>query len=435
MTILVVDDSSDMQELIKRQLEAKGYYVLSVCSVVEAISFLEEGNIDVLITDLNMPEIHGEQLVRYSAEHFPELPVLVITGYPEVDTAVNVMKFGAFEYLIKPFSEDDLLDSIEKIIVIKGENVFQEINTEGFEDYYGIIGSSTKMRHLFAIIDRAKDTSATILISGESGTGKELVARAVHYSGKTSSKPFVSVNCGAIPDQLIESELFGHVKGSFTGAISNKVGFFEAANGGTLFLDEISNTTLELQAKLLRAIQEKEITPVGSIKNVKIDVRIIAATNIDVKKMVEQGKFREDLFYRLNVISIDIPPLRDRNNDLNRLIEYFVGKYSKEYGKKRLSFARGVLQILEKYTWPGNVRELENFIQRLIIMTDGKIQIRQIPDYMKEKISNKSELELLSLREVEKIHIQKILTYTNNNKSEAAKILGIDRKTLRERLK
>lgn len=435
LSILVVDDSRDMLELVRRQLQDLGLNPFISDNVLDGIEILENTEIDLLITDLNMPEVGGEQLIRYSSEHFPKLPILVITGYPSINSAVNVMKMGVLEYLIKPFTADELEDALNSILK---ENITSipdaSDSPELINGFQGIIGSSPKMQSLFRTIQRTKSNKATILVSGESGTGKELVARAIHYYGDFSTAPFVPVNCGAIPDQLLESELFGHLKGSFTGAISNRTGFFQAADGGTLFLDEISNTTLEVQAKLLRAIQEKEVTILGGTKSQKINVRIITASNVNLLDLIAQGKFREDLYYRLNVISIEIPPLREREGDITALIKFFNKKFSAEQSKPKLKLDRNVQNTLNKYSWPGNVRELENFIQRLVVMHDDVITMNEVPDYMKLKIETTNS-NSLSLKEVEKKHILNVLAANDNNKTKAAEILGIDRKTLREKLK
>lgn len=436
LSILVVDDSRDMLELLRRQLNDLGMNPFVSDNVVDGIEILESTEIDLLITDLNMPKIGGEQLIRYASEHFQNLPILVITGYPSIDSAVNVMKMGALEYLIKPFTSEELKDALNDVLKVdlsKGE-----INEpEKIEDFQGIIGASPKMQQLFHTIKRTKSNKATILITGESGTGKELVARAIHYNSDFSSSPFVPVNCGAIPDQLLESELFGHLKGSFTGAISNRAGFFQAADGGTLFLDEISNTSLEVQAKLLRAIQEKEVTPLGGTKSQKIDVRIVTATNVNLPELIRQGKFREDLFYRLNVITLEIPPLRERNGDIVKLMRFFNKKFSSESSKTKIKFDRQVIDVMNNYSWPGNVRELENFVQRLVVMHDEAITLNEVPDYMKSKIDSSflDETVTLTLREMEKKYILKVLAANNDNKTKAAQVLGIDRKTLREKLK
>ena len=436
-SILVVDDSRDLLELLRRQLKEQGWNPFVSDNVMDAIDILENTKVDLLITDINMPEISGEQLIRYVSERIPNLPTIVMTGFPDVNSAINVMKLGALEYLIKPFSEKDLVNAINKVMLTSESTREDAPNQEDFspKQFQGLIGASSLMQELYYTIDRVKSNKATILISGESGTGKELVARAIHYNSDFATAPFVPVNCGAIPDQLLESELFGHIKGSFTGAITNRAGFFQAANGGTLFLDEISNTTLEVQAKLLRAIQEKEVTAIGSTKPQKIELRIITASNVNLEELIEQGKFREDLYYRLNVISLEIPPLRKRGEDILLLVRYFNNKYSKEMGKDELRFERNVLKIFESYQWPGNVRELENFIQRIVVMHDGLISVDEIPEYMKNKVKLTSSNKFETLAEMEKKYIQKVLISTKNNKSEAARILNIDRKTLRDKLK
>jgi two-component system response regulator HydG len=432
-SVLVVDDSRDMLELIRRQLQDININPFISDNVIEAIEILETTDIDLLISDIHMPNIGGEQLIRYTSEHFPKLPILVISGYPDVNVAVNVMKMGALEYLVKPFTAEELEASLSSILSIEKEEVEQE--EEQLSSFQGIIGSSQRMQELYRTIHRTKSNKATVLISGRSGTGKELVARAIHYHSDFSSAPFVPVNCGAIPQHLIESELFGHLKGSFTGAISNRVGFFQAANGGTIFLDEIGNTSLDVQAKLLRVLQEKEVTVLGGTKSQKIDVRIISATNVNLLELVRQNKFREDLYYRLNVISLDIPTLSEREGDVVSLIRFFNDKYSKELAKKPLKFGKGVMSTFENYSWPGNVRELENLIYRLVVMHDEKISMEEIPDYLKVKIEASEGDTLLTLKEVELKHIKKVLVACDNNKTQAAKILDIDRKTLREKLK
>lgn len=432
-SILIVDDSRDLLELLRRQLKSRGLNPMTADNVVDAIEVLENTKIDLLISDINMPGIGGEQLIRYVSQHYQHLPVLVMTGYPDVNSAVNLMKQGVIEYLIKPFPADDLFDAIARVAPIRKTEAIESITAAA---PLGIIGNAPKMQALYQIIERTKSNKATVLISGESGTGKELVARAIHYQSDFSSAPFVPVNCGAIPESLIESELFGHVKGSFTGAINNRTGFFQSAHGGTLFLDEITNTSLEVQAKLLRAIQEKEVTPLGSNTSQKIDVRIISATNVDIHELIRQKKFREDLFYRLNVISLEIPALREREGDVPLLIQYFVNKFCAELSLPTLKFERKALTTLEQYSWPGNVRELENFIQRLVIMTDQKVSMADIPSYMKMSADIfKGQQEFITLREFEKKYILKVLRATNNNKTEAARILQIDRKTLREKIK
>ena len=436
LSVLLVDDSHDMLELLRRNMNDLGLNPFATSTVVDAIEILETTPIDLVITDLNMPEIGGIQLVKYMSQHYTKTPILVITGYPKVEDAVEVIKLGALEYLVKPFTFDELQESIKKVLSQNLSVAKEDESIEVVTSFHGIIGRSAVMQKLFATIEKTKNNKATVLISGESGTGKEMVARAIHYNSSFSSAPFVPVNCGAIPEQLLESELFGHVKGAFTGATTNRIGFFQAADGGTLFLDEITNASMAVQAKLLRAIQEKEVTMLGDTKAQKINVRIITATNANITEQVLNNTFREDLYYRLNVISISIPPLRERKEDIELLINAFNEKFSKETGKKPLKIKANIKAVLTKYSWPGNIRELENFIHRLVVMNDKTVDIGDIPDYMKMNVPHSSkEASILSLAEVEKKHIEKVLIATENNKTKAAEILGIDRKTLREKLK
>jgi two-component system response regulator HydG len=434
LSVLLVDDSHDMLELLRRNLTDMGFNAFAASTVVDAIDVLENTEIDLVVTDLNMPHIGGMQLVKYMSQHFSQIPVLVITGFPDVRNAVEVMKLGAMEYLIKPFTQDELQASIEKVL---GEiKVPQKKNDEIIESFHGIIGRSEPMQKLYHAIDKTKNNRATVLITGESGTGKEMVARAIHYNSAFSASPFVPVNCGAIPDQLLESELFGHMKGAFTGATISRAGFFQAAQGGTLFLDEISNASLTIQAKLLRVIQDKEITMLGATKSQKIDVRLISASNAMLDEQIEKGSFREDLFYRLNVITIHIPPLRERKEDIPLLIDYFNSRYCKEYDKKLLKISKQIRGILSAYSWPGNVRELENFINRMVLMSDIQMKIEDIPVHMKMSSPKVIQDDLtMTLAAAEKHYIVKVLESCGNNKTKAAQVLGIDRKTLREKLK
>jgi two-component system response regulator HydG len=435
-SVLLVDDSRDMLELLRRYMNGMGLTPFTTNNVVDAIAVLEQSPVDLVITDLNMPEVSGTQLVRYIAQHFPKVPVLVITGFPDVQVAVEVMKQGAVEFLVKPVTETELRTAVEKVLGTNTEEVAETATETAPTVVHGIIGRSSGMQEVYRIIDRTRNNIATILVSGESGTGKEVIARAIHYNSDRSTAPFLAVNCGAIPDQLLESELFGHTKGAFTGAATNRVGFFQAADGGTLFLDEIGNATAAVQAKLLRAVQEKEVTMLGGTKPQRVNVRLISASNSDLNEMVRTGTFREDLYYRLNVINIHLPPLRDRTVDIPLLINHFNAKYSKDMGKKPLRIPARVMDALETYHWPGNVRELENFVHRLVIMKDAMVAMEDLPAIMKmdgpERID---ENAARTLAEVEKQHIQRVLESAGQNKTKAAEILGIDRKTLREKLK
>ncbi|WP_028892811.1 sigma-54 dependent transcriptional regulator [Tenacibaculum sp. 47A_GOM-205m] len=433
--ILIVDDDVHILELLHRHLQSWNYHTYKAVSVKEAVAILRDTSIDLLITDLKMPEVDGFELVKFVSEHYPKLPKLIVTGYPSVQDSLEAIKSGVVAYLTKPFTKSELKDAMDD--ALKKSKKVQDSNTQKKEhkEFYGdMIGASEKINEIFQIIDRVKNNKATVSVRGESGTGKELVARAIHYEGKFSKEPYIAVNCGAIPENLLESELFGYVKGAFTGADKNRDGFFQAANGGTIFLDEIGNASLNVQAKLLRALQEKEVVKVGAQKAEKVDVRIIAATNNNLKEMIQEGSFREDLFYRLTVVEIEVPPLRERKEDISMLAEKFLFKYGVEYKDRFVKMSPKALDVLMRYDWPGNIRELENIIQRAVIMCDRVVEVEHLPDSLKYNV-NFSEEGLISLKEMEKRHIQHVLNATNNNKTQAAKILQIDRKTLREKLK
>ena len=432
--ILIVDDDINILELVQRHLQSLNYHTYKAVSVKQALAILKDTAIDLLLTDIQMPDVDGLELIKYVSEHYPHIPKLVITGFPSLAGALNVIKSGASDYLTKPFKKEDLKVAVKKSLenekplkLAASKTSHQNLNIE-------MIGNSAAFLKVKDIINRVKDNKASILVLGESGTGKELVSRAIHYSGKFSNQPFIAVNCAAIPENLLEAELFGYTKGAFTGANENRNGFFQAAHKGTLFLDEIGNASLAVQAKLLRALQEKEITKVGSQKVEKIDVRIIAATNENLTTLIEQKKFREDLYYRLTVVEILVPPLRERKEDIKLLVTKFLKKYGIEYKDRLLNISQNALAILERYNWPGNIRELENVIQHAVIMSDGIIDVENLPNNLKFQI-NFPESSLKSLAEIEKEYIQRVLSSTNNNKTKAAEILQIDRKTLREKLK
>lgn len=433
--ILIVDDDYDMLELVQRQLQEQNFHSYKAASVVEAINILKYNAVDLLITDLQMPGIGGMELIKYVEEHFPKVPKLVITGYPSIDGALSAMKSGALDYLVKPFTTEELKTSVEKTLPKQSLRSKDNTPSNGKTMVYaGIVGQSKEIELLIDLIERVRNNRATVLIQGESGTGKELVARAIHYKGSFAANPFIAVNCGAIPEDLLEAELFGYKKGAFTGANENRDGFFQAAARGTIFLDEIGTASLTVQTRLLRVLQEKEVRRIGEQKAHKIELRIIAATNGDLQKMVENGSFREDLYYRLNVMHIETPPLRNHKSDITLLAKNFLKKYAAEYAKPNIEFTPKALQVLERYDWPGNVRELENVVQRAIIMSEHNIDIEQLPDYFKYPAPTISSISK-SLQQVEKEHILKILASVDNNKTRAAEILQIDRKTLRKKLK
>ncbi|TXD50958.1 MULTISPECIES: sigma-54-dependent transcriptional regulator [unclassified Polaribacter] len=433
--ILAVDDDIHILELLQRHLQSFNYHVYKAISVKEAVEILRDTQIDLLITDLKMPEIDGFELIKFVSENYPEIPKLIVTGFPSVQDSLAAIKSGVVDYLTKPFTKDELIVAVDKSINSKKQLAINSSNSsQNNKSTYGeIIGNSEKINHVIQIIEKVKNNKATVFIKGESGTGKELVARAIHYQGKYSRAPFIAVNCGGIPENLIEAELFGYTKGAFTGADKVREGYFQAANGGTIFLDEIGNAPRSVQSRLLRVLQEKEVVKVGAQKPEKIDVRIVTATNSNLREMIKNDTFREDLYYRLTVVEIDVAPLRDRKEDIPLLVEKFLHKYGIEYKDRFIKIAPEASKVLERYHWPGNIRELENVIQRAVIMCDKVIEIKHLPDTLKFNIDFPND-ELVSLKEIEKRHVIKILNATNNNKTKAAEILGITRKTLRQKL-
>jgi two-component system response regulator HydG len=429
--ILIVDDNYDMLNILQRSIKALNYHTYKASSVNEAIEVLKSNSIDLLITDLDMPEINGIELLKYTKEHFPLLSKLVVTGMPSIDTAINSLKSGAVDYITKPFTTDELTTAIKDSL---SKPLISDTTIVGEENSYAeIIGKSSHFKDLVDVIKRVQNNNVNILIEGESGTGKELIARAIHYQGNLAKMPFISINCGGIPESLMESELFGHVKGAFTGASESKIGLFQAASGGTIFLDEIGNAPMAIQTRLLRVIQEKEITRVGATIPEKINVRIISATNSDLNEMVLKGTFREDLYYRINVVNIKTTPLRERREDILLLTKNFIEKYAVEFNKPKIIIDEKVSNILMRYKWPGNVRELENLIQRMIIMSDEVITLQNVPEHLKYNIPQQSDF-LKSLKEYEKEQIVKVLNAVGNNKTKAANILKIDRKTLNQKI-
>ncbi|MGB2770281.1 MAG: sigma-54 dependent transcriptional regulator [Candidatus Zixiibacteriota bacterium] len=434
--LLVVDDSPQTLEVLQRNLKSEGYQVFAAASVSEAIRVLETTAVDLVVTDLKMPKVSGIDLVRHVRENCKDTEVMTITGYPSIEGAVKAIKTGAEEYLTKPFTDEELFSAVrrtlDKLHLRRlGEARLQKMPSAP----YGLIGESEVMQKVLTTIAKTASTSATVLISGESGTGKELVARAIHYSSTRASSTFVPVNCGGIPEGLLESELFGHVKGAFTGATESRAGFFQTADGGTIFLDEISDTSLSMQTKLLRVLEDKEVYMVGASRSRKVDIRIIAATNKDLASLVGKGVFREDLFFRLHVLTVAMPPLRERGDDILLLAHNFAAKFAEEFGKATPRFSDNALQVLRNYHWPGNVRELENVVQRLVVMTDSDlIEVSDLPSLMRFSALRETGLDR-TLAEVEAEYIRNVLVSVKGNKTKAAEILQIDRKTLREKLK
>lgn len=443
--ILVVDDEPGMREFLEIMLQKDNYLVETASDGADAIQKIEKDLFDLAVVDVQMPVMNGIEVLKRINEKSPETTVIMITAFASHETAIEAMKLGAYDYITKPFKIDEIKLVIKKALDkkrLERENARLRKELETKYGFGNIIGRSPSIVKIFELIKRVSELKVNVLLTGESGTGKELVARAIHYSGTRHDGPFVPVNCGAIPETLMESELFGYRRGAFTGALRDKKGLFEEANGGTIFLDEIADLPLHLQVKLLRVIEEKSIRPLGSTEPVPIDVRVIAATNKKLEDEVAKGKFREDLFYRLNVIKITLPPLRERREDISPLAIHFIGKYSHEMGKDIRGISPKALEILENYHYPGNVRELENIIARCVALETSNV-IRQ--ETLPQLVSGKNYLDLETgfsssagldtlLDNVEKKMIEKALRSTGGNKTEAAKLLGITLRSLRYRL-
>lgn len=432
--VLVVDDSPDTLEVIRRNLQAAGFRVVAVPGVVEAVRALAATAVDLVVTDLRMPGGSGLDLVRHVRENHADIEVIMVTGYASVPGAVEAMRTGAHEYLAKPFTDSELLDAVNRAVERLRLRRSATAGPAAAPAKWGILGSSAAMRVLLRDVEKAGRSNATVLVLGESGTGKELVARAIHYGGERAAAPFVPVNCGGIPEGLIEGELFGTRRGAFTGAHESRAGFFQTAEGGSIFLDEVAELTLPMQAALLRVLQDKTIMMVGAREARKIDVRVIAATNRRLEALVEKGLFREDLYYRINVVPIVVPPLRERTDDIPVLVGHFARRFAAELGRTAPRFTDHALSVLNTYAWPGNVRELENVVQRLVLMAEGDVvDAPDLPSLMRYKIGRAAAADR-SLAEVEAQHIQAVLDRVGGNKTRAAAILGIDRKTLRAKL-
>ena len=434
--ILVVDDAPDTVEVLRRNLTDRGFKVYTAPGVAEAMAILEATNPALVITDYKMPKASGMELARHIRENRPEVQVVMVTGYASIKGAVEAVKGGVAEYLPKPFTDAELFDVVDRVLDQHPPgDAPAEDEDEGDLADFGILGRSTAMRRVYRDVRKASTSRATVLVTGESGTGKELVARAVHYASAVAAAPFVPVNCGAIPESLIESALFGHVKGSFTGANESRAGFFRTADGGTIFLDEIGETSPSMQVKLLRVLQEGEICMVGSTKPQRVNVRIVAATNKDLLSLVQREKFREDLYYRINVITIGLPPLRKRGGDVLLLAGHFARRFAEREGRPVPTFSEAATEALTNYSWPGNVRELENVLHRLVVMADDEtINAPDLPSPIRYSPGGQVGLNR-TLAEVETEYVRNVLASTGDNKTQAARILGIDRKTLRQKLK
>lgn len=443
-TILVADDDVVARELLAEALRKEGYHVEAFADGEDVITRGRQGRVDLVLTDIRMGAVDGLTVLREFKRLSPNTAVVVLTAFGSLEGAIEAIKQGAYDYLAKPFKKEDI-----KLVVKRGldhcrllqENARFREELRSKSEWSPLVGSSTAMLEVYKLVARVAQSKSTVLLQGESGTGKELIARAIHTNGPRRDKPFVPVNCGALPDTLLESEMFGYEKGAFTGAAGSKVGLFESANGGTLFLDEIGELGQALQVKLLRVMQDQEVRRVGSTTSTKVDVRIIAATNRDLEQLVKEGKFRDDLFYRLNVVPITLPPLAERREDIPILVHHFFEKY-------RTGSPHGVHGVLPKtmafltqYRWPGNVRELENAIERAVSLSHGPLLTPEdLPEVIRQSATTEADARIsqvdqlneayLTLEEVEKRHLTRVLKETKGNKVKAAKILGIDRRTL-----
>jgi DNA-binding NtrC family response regulator len=438
--ILVVDDEDSLRRVMQVQLQQSGYEVTTAASGGEAFERLTAAPVDLVLTDLKMPGMSGLELLKRIRAEYPEVIVILITAYGTVETAVEAMRSGAYDYITKPVNLDELKLVLSRALEHLG--LLEEIRTlrSSLDEKYGfehILGRSKALLYVLDMASRAAQTDSTVLIRGETGTGKELLAKAIHFNNLRKDKPFVTINCGAIPKDLLESELFGHVKGSFTGAMAHKKGKAELADGGTLFLDEIGELPLELQVKILRLIQQGEIEKVGATETETVDVRVIAATHRNLVAMIEDGTFREDLYYRLAVIPLELPPLRERAEDVPELVEHFLIKTKTKHGRPDLTLSPSLLPYFSAYRWPGNIRELENVIERLVVLTRGdEIRLSDLPDILRKERPALDALHLdlppegISLEAVEKELLLRALKKFNWNQTHAARYLDLSRKTL-----
>jgi len=444
--ILVVDDEITIRESIRDILDQNAYSCMIAENGDMMLDMLSKNNIDLVLLDVKLPGKSGIELLPELKHTYPETLVIMITGHADINDAVKAIKMGAFDYLKKPFKSKELLINIEKALkwnnlVVKNKNMQEQLEKE--VSFQGILGKSKKIRELVKVIKQIAQTDASILITGESGTGKDLVARAIHFTGKRKNMPYIPINCSSLPETLLESELFGYTKGAFTGAYANKSGLFKAADGGTIFLDEIGDMPVALQAKILRVLESGEFTPLGSTMVIKTDVRIISATNLDLSDLIKNGKFREDLYYRLNVVNITIPPLRDRKEDVLMLTEFFLEKYSEKMNKQIKGFTDGAKDVLLRYSWPGNVRELENAVESgCALSREQVIDVKNLPDYLfsNKNAYNKDVVPINgTLKETmdyyEREYILELLRFCEGNVTKAASIALIARQNLHAKMK
>ncbi|RLB42315.1 MAG: sigma-54-dependent Fis family transcriptional regulator [Deltaproteobacteria bacterium] len=446
-TILIVDDEKNYLLVLEALLGPEGYEIITTDSAEQALRIIRDSDLDLVITDMKMPGMSGMELLEATKKINPELPVIMMTAYGTIEMAVEAMKKRAYDYITKPFQNEELKLTVKKALenyrLIKENRLLRRALSDRFR-YGNIVGKSKPMLKVYDLVQKVADSKASVLITGPSGTGKELIAKAIHFSGPRQNGPFISVNCGALAETLLESELFGHEKGAFTGAIAMKKGRFELADGGTLFLDEVGDMPPALQVKLLRVLQEMEFERVGGTKTIKVDVRIISASNRNIKEDVASGTFREDLFYRLNVIQIEVPPLRERRDDIPLLVKHFIDKYAGQQNGQQIELHPDVWKAFYNYNWPGNVRELENVIERAVVLSGGRtITVEDLPD---ELANPKVELEAERfvppgmplpqvLEKIEERLIRRALSECNNVQAHAANKLGITKSLMQHKMK
>ncbi|SHF93455.1 two component, sigma54 specific, transcriptional regulator, Fis family [Fodinibius roseus] len=440
-SILIADDEAGIRESLTIVLQDEGYDCTTVSDGKEAIEAINKRSYDIIISDLKMPNVNGIGVLEHALQHSSDTLTIIITAHGTIETAIQALRKGAADYILKPLDFDEVLIRIENLlehkkIIQENKHLREQIDQE--YNFNHIIGESEAMKKIYKMVERVSGASSNVLITGESGTGKELVARAIHFNGKRAERPFLAINCGAIPEDLIESELFGHKKGAFTGASSDKDGVFVAAHGGTVFLDEVAEIPLNLQVNLLRVLQEREVKPVGANQNISFDTRIISATNKDLEAEVEKGAFRDDLYYRLNVVELELPSLQQRREDIPLLAHHFLQKYNKELTRNIKGISSEAMSAMMSYEWKGQVRELENVIERAVLLSDNDyLLLEDLPSAIRDVDVAESDFVSMSTGKLdqavqvfEKHHIQSMLKRTDGNKSEAARLLGIDPSTL-----
>jgi len=444
-TILIIEDEERMRRILDLVLRAEGYRLILADSAEAGIKYIDDGGIDLVLTDLQMGRTGGFEVLDHVAKEGPEIPVIIITGFGTVRSAVESMKKGAFDYISKPVDNDELKIVVKRALAMRrlqeeNRGLSQELREQfGFEN---IVGQSPELQKIKALAADIAATESTVLISGESGTGKELLARAIHYASGRRGGPLVAINCAAIPENLLESELFGYEKGAFTDAKKAKPGRFLLAHRGTLFLDEIGEMSMPIQAKLLRVIEDRMLEPLGGLKGIKVDLRLVVATNHDLRDLLQKGKFREDLFYRISVCPLHLPPLRDRTGDIQVLLDHLLARYNRERGLRISGFTTDALRLVEGYSWPGNIREFQNMVEWISITCKGtRVDIDNLPGYLKARVQASSDNTLpsllsygLSVEEVEKVMLREALGRSKGNVSEAARLLKVTRNTLRYRM-